>query len=60
MEEKTVIVKIIGLVIGAAVLAAGVFYTVKEKDDRESRRIYTAVGAIGAAVAAVCALLLIF
>ena len=34
-------VKIIGLIIGALVLGAGVYYRAKEKDDPESRKIYT-------------------
>ncbi len=51
-------VKIIGLIIGILVLGAGVYYLVKEKQDPESRKIYTVVSVIGAAVAAVSAVLL--
>ena len=58
--------KIIGLVIGILVLAAGVYYLGKEKNDPESRKIYgviSAVGgvisAVGGVVAVVCALLII-
>lgn len=51
-------VKIIGLVIGILILGAGVYYLVKEKQNPESRKIYTVVSVIGAAVAAVCAVLL--
>ena len=41
-------VKIIGLVIGILILGAGVYYLVKEKQDPESRKIYTIVSVIGA------------
>ena len=51
-------VKIIGLIIGALVLGAGVYYRAKEMDDPESRRIYTAVSLIGGIVAITCAALL--
>ena len=50
-------VKIIGLIIGALVLGAGVYYRAKEKDP-ESRKIYTAVTAAGAVLTLGCALLL--
>jgi len=53
-------IKIIGLIIGILVLGAGVYYLIKEKHDPESKKIYTAVSAIGGAIALVCALLLIF
>ena len=49
-------VKIIGLVIGILILGAGVYYLVKEKQDPESKKIYTVVSVIGAAVAVVCIL----
>ncbi len=51
--------KIIGLIIGAAILAAGIYYLIKEKNDAESKKIYTVVSVIGAVIAAVCAALLI-
>ena len=41
------IVKIIGLIIGLLVLGAGICYLVKEKQDAESRKIYTVVSIIG-------------
>lgn len=53
-------IKIIGLVIGILVLAAGLYYLVKEKHDPESRKIYATVSVIGAIVGIGCALLLIF
>ena len=58
MEETITAVKIIGLVIGILVLGAGVYYLIKEKQDPESQKIYTIVSVIGAAVAAVSAVLL--
>lgn len=51
-------VKIIGLVIGILILGAGVYYLVKEKQDPESKKIYTVVSVISAAVAVVSAVLL--
>ncbi len=53
-------VKIIGIVIGALVLGASVFYLVKEKDDKDSKKIYGTLAAIGGIVAVVCAVLLAF
>ena len=54
------ITKIIGLIIGILVLAAGVYYLIKEKNDPESKKIYSVVSVIGGAVAVFCALLLLF
>ena len=51
-------IKIIGLIIGVLVLAAGIYYHAKETQDPESRKIYTVVSVIGGVIAAVCALLL--
>ena len=51
--------KIIGLVVGLLVLAAGVYYLGKEKNDPESRKIYGIISAVGGVVAVVCALLLV-
>ncbi len=53
-------VKIIGLIIGILVLVAGIYYLAKEKNDPESKKIYTIVSLIGGVIAAACALLLIF
>lgn len=44
------IFNIIGLVIGLAVLIAGVFYLVKEKNDKESVKIYGIISAVGAVI----------
>lgn len=53
-------VKIIGLIIGVLVLCAGIYYLAKEKNDPESKKIYSVISAAGGTVTAVCALLLIF
>lgn len=47
MEEKRMVINIIGTVIGALVLAAGIYYLRKEKGDPESRKIYGIVSAVG-------------
>lgn len=52
-------IKVIGLVIGILVLIAGIFYLVKEKNDPESKKIYTIISIIGAIVAIICGVLLI-
>ena len=52
-------IKIIGLVIGILVLGAGVYYLAKEKHDPESKKIYTIVSLVGAAVAVVSLLTLV-
>ena len=54
------IIEIIGLIIGLLVLGAGLFYLNKEKNDPESRKIYTIISIIGGVIALVCILLLIF
>lgn len=41
-------VSIIGIIIGVAVLGAGIYYLVKEKNDAESKKIYTVVSVLGA------------
>lgn len=38
------------LLIGAAILAGGLYYLVKEKSDKESRKIYGIISAVGAVV----------
>lgn len=53
-------IRIIGLIIGLAVTAAGIYYLVTEKDDRESVKIYTAVTAVGAILSVVTGLLMVF
>ena len=45
------VIKIIGLIIGVLVLGAGAYYLTKEKHDPESKKIYTVISVVGAAVA---------
>lgn len=52
-------VKIIALIIGILILGAGIYYLAKEKDDAESRKIYTVISVIGAAVTVVSGITLI-
>lgn len=52
------VIKLIGLIIGILVLGAGLYYRKAEKNDPESRRIYTVIALVGAVIAAVSALLL--
>ncbi len=41
-------VSIIGIIIGVAVLGAGIYYLVKEKNDAESKKIYSVLSVLGA------------
>ena len=50
------IVTIIGLLIGLLVLGAGIYYLVKEKEDPESKKIYTVVTVIGLIITVVAAI----
>ena len=47
------LVKIIGLVIGISVASLGIYYLVKEKNDPESKKIYTCITAAGGITAAI-------
>ena len=47
MEEEIMVIKIIVTIIGAMILVAGLYYLVKEKNDSESRKIYSIVSVIG-------------
>ena len=48
------IAKILGIVIGLLILAAGLYYLAKEKDNAESRKIYGIASAIGAVITVAC------
>lgn len=41
---------VVALIIGALIFGAGVYYLVKEKNDPESRKIYTITTVIGAVI----------
>ena len=47
MEEKIMFLKIIAMIVGALILGAGLYYLAKEKNDRESRKIYGIAALIG-------------
>ena len=58
MEEKNMVIGIIGTIIGLLILGAGLYYLKKEKNDPESKKIYGITSAIGAAVTVACAIIL--
>lgn len=45
-------ITIIGSIIGALILGAGVYYLMKEKADRKARKIYTITTVAGALILA--------
>ena len=45
-------ITIIGIIIGAMLLGAGIYYLAKEKTDREARKIYTITTVAGALILA--------
>ena len=51
-------IQIIGLIIGILVFGAGIYYLAKEKQDPESKKIYTIVSIVGAVLAVIFALTL--
>lgn len=44
------IFNIVGLVIGIMILGAGIYYLLQEKNDPESKKIYTVTAVIGAVI----------
>ena len=52
------VIGIIGIIIGLLVLGAGIYYLIKEKNDPESKKIYSIVSAVGAVVTIVAAIIL--
>lgn len=52
MEGQDLIGTVVALAVGLAVLCGGVYYLVKEKNDRASRKIYGVVTVAGAVVVA--------
>lgn len=45
-------ITIIGIIIGTMILGAGIYYLVKEKTDREARKIYTITTVAGVLILA--------
>lgn len=54
------VISIIGMVIGIIVAIVGCVYLVKEKDDKDSRKIYGTISIIGLAVFVAMLVKLIF
>ena len=52
------IIKIIGLIIGIMIAAAGIYYYIQEKDDASSCRIYGTAIIVGAVIAVIAAVML--
>ena len=44
------VVTILALVIGLMIAGAGVYYYLKERNDADSRKIYSIIGAVGAVI----------
>lgn len=44
------VVSIIGMIIGGMVICCGLYYLIKEKNDKESRKIYSIISGIGGIV----------
>lgn len=44
------IFNIIGTIIGALIFGSGIFYLIKEKEDKESRKIYSITSGIGVVI----------
>ena len=53
------VIGIIGIIIGLLVLGAGIYYLIKEKNDTESKKIYSIISGVGALVTVVSAIVLI-
>jgi len=44
------VISIIGMLIGIMVVVFGLYYLIKERDDSESRKIYSIISGIGGVV----------
>lgn len=53
------IISILGTLIGAAVTGVGLYYLKKEKDDPESKKIYSVISGVGAVILIIAAVKLI-
>ena len=51
-------IAILGLIVGLLLLGAGLYYLNQNKQDAESRKIYSITAVVGATIAAVCGVLL--
>lgn len=43
-------IKISGTLIGAMILGAGLYYLIKERNDKESRKVYGTISSIGGVI----------
>ncbi len=53
------IISILGNLIGTAVTGVGLYYLKKEKDDPESKKIYSVISGVGAVILLIAAVKLI-
>lgn len=53
------IISIVGIIIGLMILGAGLYYLKKEKNDKESRKIYGITSGAGCIIVLVAAIYLI-
>ena len=53
------VIGIIGIIIGLLVLGAGIYYLIKEKNDTESKKIYSIISGVGALVTVVSVIILV-
>ena len=53
------IIPIIGIITGILVLCTGGYYSFHEREDPESRKIYTKISAVGALAAVLCTIWLL-
>ena len=51
-------IKVIGIIIGILILCAEIYYLTQEKEDPESRKIYSIVSVVGVVIAIVAAVFL--
>ena len=51
-------VNVIGLIIGILISCFGIYYLVKEKNDSESKKIYSIASALGIIIFTICLVLL--
>ncbi len=54
------LINVIAILIGALILVSGIYYFLKEKGDRESRKIYGTATGIGAVLLIIFTIRLIF
>ena len=53
------VIGIIGIIIGLLVLGAGIYYLIKEKGDKESKKIYGITSGVGVLVTVISIVILV-